>query len=124
MTLVSQSDAVPLIRSRVCPACAQQMRLESSRPSETYANVRHFIFVCDCGVTTDRSLLFLSMTVKIDANDGQALEREGRERPHGVPPGVAIRSRKPPSICAARGRWMKSGRKAEELGLKYKSRRR
>jgi hypothetical protein len=30
------------------------MRLESSRPSETFTHIRHFIFVCDCGVTTDQ----------------------------------------------------------------------
>jgi hypothetical protein len=29
------------------------MRPESSRPSKTVVYVHHFIFVCDCGVTTD-----------------------------------------------------------------------
>jgi hypothetical protein len=29
------------------------MRLEGSKPSKTFANVQHVIFVCDCGVTTD-----------------------------------------------------------------------
>jgi hypothetical protein len=44
---------VPSMELPVCPTCAKQMRLKGFRPSETYPVVRHFVFVCDCGVVTD-----------------------------------------------------------------------
>jgi hypothetical protein len=44
----------PAIRSPVCPTCHEPMRLESSRPDRSYANLRHMIFVCACGRASDQ----------------------------------------------------------------------
>jgi hypothetical protein len=50
MAVASQSYAVP--GSLVCSSCGKHMRLKGSELCETFPNVRHFTFVCDCGVTT------------------------------------------------------------------------
>ena len=52
----SQSDAV--LRLLICSACGEQMRLKSCKPGETFPDVRHYTFVCDCGVTTKYIVLF------------------------------------------------------------------
>lgn len=42
------------IRPPTCPDCGTLMRLESGLPDTRYVNIRHMIFVCDCGRTSDQ----------------------------------------------------------------------
>jgi len=43
-----------LPQTPICPTCAKLMRLEKSMPDETYDNLHHIVFVCDCGRTSDQ----------------------------------------------------------------------
>src|SRR5262245_178061 len=56
-------DIVPrlarLIEERVartpwCPACQKPMHLVSANSDNTYAKLRHVVFVCDCGRASDQ----------------------------------------------------------------------
>jgi hypothetical protein len=50
---VHQREA-PAIRAPVCPTCEQRMRLKSAQADRSYPNLRHMIFVCDCGRMSDQ----------------------------------------------------------------------
>jgi hypothetical protein len=47
-----QSPGLPPIKSPLCPACGEQMRLTSLEPHERYINLDARNFVCACGATT------------------------------------------------------------------------
>lgn len=38
----------------ICPACSKAMQLDSAMPDIRYSNLRHVIFKCDCGWTSDQ----------------------------------------------------------------------
>jgi hypothetical protein len=37
-----------------CPGCGTPMQFQSTSPDENYSNLRHTIFVCDCGWQSDQ----------------------------------------------------------------------
>jgi len=44
----------PLPKRPICPACGREMRLQSTTPDERYINLKHVIFVCDCGRSSEQ----------------------------------------------------------------------
>jgi hypothetical protein len=42
------------IKPPICPDCDVPMRLESGWPDTLHTNLRHMIFICDCGRTSDQ----------------------------------------------------------------------
>jgi hypothetical protein len=44
----------PPIRPPVCPYCRKAMRFVLSKPDKTHYNLRHTLFVCDCGRISDQ----------------------------------------------------------------------
>jgi len=44
----------PSPRPPVCPNCRKPMRFVLSRPDKTHYNLRHALFVCDCGRISDQ----------------------------------------------------------------------
>jgi len=52
-SIESNDPPLRLPRPPTCPECGTLMRLESGLPDTRYVNIRHMIFVCDCGRTSD-----------------------------------------------------------------------
>jgi hypothetical protein len=44
----------PALRPPVCPNCKLPMRYETSELDEQHTNIRHVMFVCSCGLTSDQ----------------------------------------------------------------------
>jgi hypothetical protein len=46
--------AIKPIKPPICPDCDGPMRFDSGLRDTRYTNLRHMIFVCDCGRTADQ----------------------------------------------------------------------
>ena len=110
----------------VCAACDKQMRLHSLRPSDNFDNVRHFVFVCDCGATTDQIVrlppaALNGVQAMIDIYDGEPwTEMDVRDLRAALKPGNTIEDAAQ-HLCRS-GTADEVRRKADELGLSYKRR--
>src|SRR5258706_12588926 len=45
------------VRSPVCPDCRKPMRFTSAKPDRTLLNLRHALFMCDCGRVSDQVIM-------------------------------------------------------------------
>jgi hypothetical protein len=57
MPQISQPDTPASIRPPACPDCLKPMRLTTSEPDAGYSNLRHALFVCDCGRASDQVIV-------------------------------------------------------------------
>jgi hypothetical protein len=48
-----EADKAP-IRAPVCPDCHKPMHFRTSEPDRAIPNLRHAMFVCDCGRASDQ----------------------------------------------------------------------
>jgi hypothetical protein len=46
----------PALRPPVCPNCKLPMRYQTSELDEQRGKVRHVMFVCSCGLTSDQMM--------------------------------------------------------------------
>jgi hypothetical protein len=53
MPQIHQPDPPPT-HPPVCPDCLRPMRLSTTEPKAENANLRHGLFVCDCGRISDQ----------------------------------------------------------------------
>jgi hypothetical protein len=54
MPEIRQPNPPPPVRPPVCPDCSKPMRFVLSKPDKTHCNLRHALFVCDCGRISDQ----------------------------------------------------------------------
>jgi hypothetical protein len=43
----------PMLRPPVCPNCKLPMRYQTSELDQHHSNLRHVMFVCSCGLTSE-----------------------------------------------------------------------
>ena len=53
-TSARPADPPSAFKPPICPACSKAMQLDSAMPDIRYSNLRHVIFKCDCGWTSDQ----------------------------------------------------------------------
>jgi RNase P subunit RPR2 len=44
------------LRPPVCPNCKVPMRYQTSELDRLHSNIRHVMFVCSCGLTSDQMM--------------------------------------------------------------------
>ena len=42
------------VKPPVCPDCMKPMRFVTSNPDKQHSSIQHFLFMCDCGRTSDQ----------------------------------------------------------------------
>jgi hypothetical protein len=52
----SGNPSSPPVRPPTCPDCGVVMRLESASRDGRYINIKHMIYGCDCGRTSDQMI--------------------------------------------------------------------
>jgi RNase P subunit RPR2 len=55
--MVETFQQQPALRLPVCPNCHLPMRYEASERDKTHSNLRHVMFICSCGLTSDQVVL-------------------------------------------------------------------
>jgi hypothetical protein len=55
--MVETFQQQPALRPPVCPNCQLPMRYETSELDKQQRNLRHVMFVCSCGLTSDQVVL-------------------------------------------------------------------
>ena len=54
-------DFSKLVRSPVCPDCIESMHFVYAEPDKQHTSVRHVIFTCDCGRTSDQMIADITL---------------------------------------------------------------
>jgi hypothetical protein len=49
-----QPNSPQPVRCPACPGCRKKMRFAFVEPDKTHRNLRHAIFLCDCGRISDQ----------------------------------------------------------------------